>query len=611
MIARGTAYIREVTMGVEAPQAQPELLQAVRAGNAAAYGELYERPSPRRPGPAAPSGAPRGRAWSRSRSRRSSSLVGRGGGPDFRAAPTCSPSCGAQSMTSPGSSRRGDHRRDRAVRPRGALASTRRSSAWRSPESSRPFLSLHRALAGGIVATEVEQLSCGRGGAAAGAVGQRRRGGAGLPGQGGAAASVPATSPGDAAGLGAGRCWPRWAPMLHWRAGQARLQGDRRACGRLPRSAPAVSCWAWTNINRGPRVMIRPLHRRAAVRRLRGTPLARTSHPGGGPGGVLRALGWPAAGAEGATGGGEAGVTMSVAAVVAAAAVLLPVSGERPSRALLRACRRGRAASHEGRPGKVRVQVPPRSQAMRPRCRPRQEGPAETGPALGHDRRARFPRRPAQQILALRLRNYGDAPSAELAAQVDLPARHPRPSARRGRGAALAGSGEHGGLMDGWACRPAEAARGAPGRPWRPGGARRCSCRGAGGRRGAAGREIAAVRIAAGPLRVLARAETGVRGSGAPARFATDGKVAVRAIGNALLSCPRARGLPGGQAARGAQRDSDLWPMTTLDQDGRSDTASSSRARLSVPKSSRGHCRRPLLVGDGRAGRADQAEPPG
>ncbi|MGR6913192.1 sigma-70 family RNA polymerase sigma factor [[Actinomadura] parvosata] len=187
-------------------------------------------------------------------------------------------------------------------------------------------------------------------------------------------------------------------------------------------------------------------------------------------------------------------------------------------------------------------------------------------------------------IVGIRLRNYGESPSEELSAQVDLPDGVTLiPPARRHQSAARLGPV---GTVDGWSCRPV-------------GGGARCARQPL-----AAGQGTAvflrvlvadeapqgagpAVRIAAGPLRLQARAEEGVRVSGAPARFATDGKVTVRAIGNTLLSCPAEReGCLETRRRQGTQRDNDLWPMTALDHDERPDTTSSSGAELSLPKGS-------------------------
>ncbi|NUP76704.1 MAG: hypothetical protein HOV96_04030 [Nonomuraea sp.] len=96
------------------------------------------------------------------------------------------------------------------------------------------------------------------------------------------------------------------------------------------------------------------------------------------------------------------------------------------------------------------------------------------------------------------------------------------------------------------------------------------------------------VRVDAGGLHVKARAERGVRTTGASARFATEGRVAVRAVGNTLLSCPEEQeGCLEARRREGDQRDNDLWPMTALDQDSSRATTASSAARLTLPKDSR------------------------
>ncbi|MBN6055920.1 sigma-70 family RNA polymerase sigma factor [Nonomuraea sp. RK-328] len=97
-----------------------------------------------------------------------------------------------------------------------------------------------------------------------------------------------------------------------------------------------------------------------------------------------------------------------------------------------------------------------------------------------------------------------------------------------------------------------------------------------------------AVRVRAGRVRTAARAATGVRPAGAPARFATEGRVSVMAIGNSLLTCPG--GQTGCAAARrreGARRDNDLWSMVPLDADRVGSTAASSAARLRMPRGGR------------------------
>jgi len=73
-----------------------------------------------------------------------------------------------------------------------------------------------------------------------------------------------------------------------------------------------------------------------------------------------------------------------------------------------------------------------------------------------------------------------------------------------------------------------------------------------------------------------------------PARFAADGRVAVRAVGNAFLTCPAEReDCARAQAREGEQRDNDLWPMGLLDEDDTTTTAASSGARLALPPGGR------------------------
>ncbi|MGA5763639.1 sigma factor [Nonomuraea bangladeshensis] len=188
-------------------------------------------------------------------------------------------------------------------------------------------------------------------------------------------------------------------------------------------------------------------------------------------------------------------------------------------------------------------------------------------------------------IVGVRLRNDGDAPSGEVAALVELPKGVTLiPTARRHQAAALHGPA---GTADGWACRPTGGGARCARAPLPPGEGTAVFLRvrvdenapeGAG----------PALRVEAGALRVLARAEDGVRASGAPARFATEGKVTVRAVGNSLLTCPEEReGCPEAQRRQGDQRDNDLWPMEPLDRDDDPATRCSSAARLVLPKGGR------------------------
>ncbi|RJL31987.1 sigma-70 family RNA polymerase sigma factor [Bailinhaonella thermotolerans] len=79
---------------------------------------------------------------------------------------------------------------------------------------------------------------------------------------------------------------------------------------------------------------------------------------------------------------------------------------------------------------------------------------------------------------------------------------------------------------------------------------------------------------------VVARGRDGVRANGMSARFAADGRLITRAVGNSLLSCPeRAHGC----SRNGARRDNDLWEMRPVDLDEDASTGSSSAARVVLP----------------------------
>ncbi|WP_237100938.1 sigma-70 family RNA polymerase sigma factor [Nonomuraea sp. MG754425] len=332
-----------------------------------------------------------------------------------------------------------------------------------------------------------------------------------------------------------------------------------------------------TDVNRGLRVMVGPL--------IAG-PLF---------GGYAAALVKAVAGRTGATGAlrlfgrlrrvpKQQAAVAGGTAVVATAAVLgalLLVSDEEPTA-------RPPVATQAARPPASAVPDP--DPVPRPSERPAQVPPPVKKDKPGKARlRATIDAlgslvRAQPGIVGIRLRNYGGGPSEELAAHVDLPPGVTLiPPARRGQSAALLTPV---GTVDGWACRPA-------------GGGARCARAPLPAGQGTAlflrvlvadeapEGSGPAVRVAAGSLRVRARAQEGVRMSGAPARFATDGKVTVRAIGNSLLSCPEERaGCLEARRRQGEQRDNDLWPMTALDQDDRSDTAASSGAVLSLPKGS-------------------------
>ncbi|MFI6484820.1 sigma-70 family RNA polymerase sigma factor [Nonomuraea sp. NPDC050663] len=282
----------------------------------------------------------------------------------------------------------------------------------------------------------------------------------------------------------------------------------------------------------------------------------------------------------------QAAVAGGTAAAVAAAAVLMLVSGEEkarkaPPQAL------APSVSHLPPPPVVEQQevrptpVPP---TTTPTAAPPPPPRARTGAArlsatidpLGSLIRAH------PGIVGLRLRNEGHGASKPVVADVDLPPGVTLvPAAHRGQGVAAVAPV---GTVDGWSCRP------------RVGGAR-CA-------RGplAAGRATAvflrvvvaahapagvapAVHIQSGDQQVRAKAMAGVRQAGAPARFATDGKVVVRAVGNSLLSCAGDRdGCGDALARKGDRRDNDLWSMRSRDDDREATTKVSSGARLQLPQ---------------------------
>ncbi|MEV0386543.1 sigma-70 family RNA polymerase sigma factor [Nonomuraea sp. NPDC050643] len=329
-----------------------------------------------------------------------------------------------------------------------------------------------------------------------------------------------------------------------------------------------------TDVNRGLRVMVGPLIAGPLFGGYAVT-LAKSAVAGGGAGGLLRVFGWVRR-----VPGPQAAVAAGTVAVVAAAATLLLVADERPMRRTPETPPVAQPpVSARPVPVPVPLPLPSRQPARVPPVKQSKPGPARlraTIDALGALVRAQ------PGIVGIRLRNYGEAPSEELAAHVDLPPGVTLvPPARRGHGVALL---DPVGTVDGWACRPSGGGARCARRPLEAGQGTAVFLRVLVAEKAPQGAGPA-LRVAAGSLRVSARAEEGVRTTGAPARFATDGKVAVRAIGNALLSCPEERA--GCQEARrreGAQRDNDLWPMTALDQDDRSDTDASSGAALSLPK---------------------------
>ncbi|MEU7862749.1 sigma-70 family RNA polymerase sigma factor [Nonomuraea sp. NPDC049141] len=330
----------------------------------------------------------------------------------------------------------------------------------------------------------------------------------------------------------------------------------------------------------------------------------------------------------------RAAVAGGTAAAVAAAAMFALVTAEDPVRRPVAkpVASAGpppvRPLEEPTRPAPERLAAPPGRRPHGPRLH------ATIG-ALGALVRAR------PGIIAIRLRNSGTAPTSEIEAAVDLPTgvtlippgRHTegvalersrghgggvaaglRPSAAHGGGVAasvaLERSGGYGRDVAAGAVPPGDKGRGvAVVTPVGAGGG--WSCRPA--RRGAtcvrgplkAARrstvflrvQVAAqapqgggpaVRITSGSLRAAAHSAAGVRQVGASARFAADGKVTVRAIGNSLLSCPAERdGCAEAGQRRGDGRDGEVWPMEAVDEDRVAGTYASSGATLRRPPGGR------------------------
>ncbi|QFY05538.1 sigma-70 family RNA polymerase sigma factor [Nonomuraea phyllanthi] len=323
-----------------------------------------------------------------------------------------------------------------------------------------------------------------------------------------------------------------------------------------------------SDVNRGLRVMVGPL---IAGPLFGGyaAALAKSAAVTGGAGGVLRALRL----VRRAPLHQQAVLAGGLAVAMAVTAGLLLVSDEKPIRKPVAAPLPERPASVRPVPAPLSSEEPTRVPPPSPTARPARPRLRATIDALGSLVRAR------PGIVGLRLRNYGDAASDRLTALVDLPAGVTLiPPARPDRHDDLAGT------VDGWSCRAS-------------GGDARCAraALGAGQRTAlflrvrvsgdAEEGATPAARVDAGSLHVKARAEHGVRLAGAPARFATEGKVAVRAIGNSLLSCPdELPGCPEARRREGGRRDNDLWPMTALDRDDDPGTGASSGAALALPK---------------------------
>ncbi|HEX4816025.1 MAG TPA: sigma-70 family RNA polymerase sigma factor [Nonomuraea sp.] len=349
------------------------------------------------------------------------------------------------------------------------------------------------------------------------------------------------------------------------------------------------------DVNRGLRVMVGPLVA-GPVFGAYAAALAKSAVAGGGT--ILRGLGL----LRRAPRHQQAAVAGGVAVAAVAAVALALVSAEKPVE----------------KPATPAIAEPPATVLPTPsesREEPaRVPAPVKTAKAPAGEARLRAAIDPLGSlvrahpgIVGVRLRNYGKGPTEKLAAHVDLPpgvrliptARRHQSAARAGAarsrraltGPALSGPAQARpgpvGTVDGWACRPV-------------GGGARCEREPL-----PAGESTAvflrvlvdddapegprpAIRVEAGDVRVRARAEEGVREAGAPARFATDGKVTVRAIGNTLVSCPEERaGCAEARRRQGDQRDNDLWAMTALDRDDVPGTHASNSAQLSLPKGGR------------------------
>lgn len=335
-----------------------------------------------------------------------------------------------------------------------------------------------------------------------------------------------------------------------------------------------------TDVNQGLRVIVGPLYVGPVFAAYAAAIAKAAAAAGGGGAGFLHALGW----IRRAPKQQQAAVAGTTAVAVAAAAVFMLVSGEEPIKKKEPAAALPSVSAQPPPSDPVKQEVPeptpdPPKPTPPPSAKPtRKPGAARlsaTIDPLGSLVRAK------PGIVALRLRNSGKGASKELAATVELP-----------RGVTVVPGGGRGnafslvdpvGTVDGWSCRPTGTGARCARRPLAAGRATAVFLRvfvaphapeGAG----------PAVRINSGDLKVQARARAGVSSAGAPARFATDGKVTVRAAGNALLSCPAERdGCQDTRKREGHRRDNDLWPMQPLDLDDVSSTKASSSAQLDLP----------------------------
>ncbi|MCD0452687.1 sigma-70 family RNA polymerase sigma factor [Actinocorallia sp. API 0066] len=190
-----------------------------------------------------------------------------------------------------------------------------------------------------------------------------------------------------------------------------------------------------------------------------------------------------------------------------------------------------------------------------------------------------FPGRPG--IIALAVRNEGRGASDDLVADVRLPEGVSLDGAATGRASALWAPRTPPG--DGWSCRPGASSLRCT-RAGLPAGGSSSAYLHVSVAESARQGEGPSVALRSSGTRVTAKAASGVRAAGMPARYAVDGKVRVLRAGNALLSCPEKRkGCAQARERKGDRLDNDLWQMVPLDVDAEPSTSRSSAARLALP----------------------------
>jgi hypothetical protein len=173
-------------------------------------------------------------------------------------------------------------------------------------------------------------------------------------------------------------------------------------------------------------------------------------------------------------------------------------------------------------------------------------------------------------IVAIRLRNAGERSTGEIRAFIELP---PGVAARTARRPG-----------DGWSCRTRSGGLRCLRRSLLPGRDTAAFLRVAVAPDAPGGRPLH-LRVTGGGGRISAAAGSGVRADGAAARFAADGRLTARSVGNGLVTCQQARfGCEMARRRIRGYRDNDLWSMRPLDQDSDPSTSSSSAARLDLPE---------------------------